>query len=123
MTDLFGIDIAGVLNDSMTQAGGLRPLVLTKSVAGARTPGNLLAGPSVSPTTHTGQGYNENRRARIDGKVQASGKRIGILGASLTPAAVPEVDDTVAMDGATFTITGIPEVDPARALYVCDVQG
>ena len=125
MPNLFGIDIAGILNDAINSAGGLRPATLFKSVNGTRTPGNLGGGtnPTDPPPESSCQVYVEKNTTRIEGTLaQTGGMTIGIIGASISPARVPEPSDEVLVDGVTYTIVSIREVDPADALYVCTVQ-
>jgi hypothetical protein len=42
---------------------------------------------------------------------------VSILGASLSPAVVPAVNDIVVIDGSTFTLVELLNLDPAEALY------
>lgn len=122
MSDLFGLDIAGLVNDAITAAGGVRPATLTKSVNGARTSGALAEGNNPTTTTHTCQAFIDSSIDRLPGQLSAQGGRfVSILGASISPAAVPEPSDVVTVDGVAFSIAEVPEIDPARALYVCRV--
>ena len=123
MPNLFGLNIASILNDALNSAGGLRPAVLTKSVNGTRTPGSLTAGNNPTTTTHNCQAYVERSTERVAGTlVETGGMVVGIIGASIAPSAEPEPSDIVTVDGVDYTIDEISEVDPARALFICSVQ-
>ena len=124
MAKLFGIDIAKLVNSEIKKAGGVRPLTLTKTTPGARTPGDLSAGNNPTTTTHTGAGFVELASARRTGQVGAavSGETISILGASVLPAAEPTVNDTVTLDGSTYLLIKLVSRDPASALYSFEAQ-
>lgn len=124
MADLFGLDIAGIVNDAITQAGGVRPGTLTKTTPGTRTAGNLTGGTNPTTTTHTFQGFVEEKEVRRDNQVGASsfGMTLSILGASVSPEAVPEVNDTAEIDGKTYILVELVSRDPAEALYEFDAQ-
>jgi hypothetical protein len=123
MPDLFGLDIAGILNDAIQSAGGLRSATLTKTVNGTRTPGSLTGGNNATSTSHTCQAYVESSSARREGSLtRVGGTKVGILGASISPAAVPQANDRVTVDGVDYTIVGVPEIDPAQALFICSVE-
>lgn len=124
MADLFGLDIAGIVNDAITQAGGVRPGTLTKTTPGTRTPGDLTGGTNPTTTTHTFQGFidqkAERRKLQIGSTLEA--RAVSILGASVSPEAIPEVNDTVEMDGNTYMLVSLIGRDPAEALYEFDAQ-
>ncbi len=44
MPNLFGIDIAGIINSEIAAAGGVLSGTLTKTAPGTRTAGSLTAG-------------------------------------------------------------------------------
>lgn len=118
MTDLFGLDIAGILSTEISKAGGLRPGTLVKSTPGTRTGGSLTGGTNPTTTNHTLQGFVENREVRLKGQVSASlVPVVAILGASVSPVAVPEVNDKVTIDGVTYTLAELISRDPASALF------
>lgn len=128
MPDLFGLDIAGIVNDAITDAGGLVPLTLTvvTSTEAGRTPGSPSAGRN--PTTtgpHAGQGIIENYDAKeIDGTlIQDGDRKVLILGASLPTGIVPKADDTISIE--SFVGLRVVQVmrDPAAATYECQVRG
>lgn len=123
MPSLFGVDIAGEIARGFASAGNLVPGVLTQKVQGARTPGSLSAGRSTSTSSHAFQGFLEEGQKRIEGTRQTmTGDFISILGASVSPATAPRVNDLVTIEGSTFGLVELIERDPAAALYVFKVQ-
>lgn len=124
MAELFGIDIAGIINTELANAGGVRSGTLTKTAPGTRTGGSLTGGTNPTTTAHTFNGFVETKAKRRRGQVGAEPMAVvTILGASVTPAAVPEVNDTVLIDGATFTLLELLNRDPAEAVYEFRADG
>lgn len=118
MADLFGIDIAGTLNDAMEEAGGLLDGTLTRTTPGTRTGGSLTAGTNPTTTTHTFKGFVETKEKRRPDQVGSRGTAVvTILGASLSPATTPRVNDTATIDGSTYTLLELLSRDPASAVY------
>jgi hypothetical protein len=119
MPNLFGLNIAKIINDAIQSAGGLRPGTLTKVTPGTRTPGSLTGGTNPTTTTHSCSCYvtldSEIRRA---GQVGArKNPQVLILGASVSPTAVPEVNDRIAIDGITYTLIAAIGKDPSGSTY------
>ncbi len=118
MAELFGIDIAQVVADSIADAGNLRPGTLNKIEPGTRTGGNLTAGTNPTSTAHTFQGFVETKTPRREGTIVADPMSVvTILGATVSPAAVPEVNDTAVIDGVTWNLDKLLSRDPAEAVY------
>lgn len=124
MANLFGLDIAGIVNNAISSAGGVRPGILTKTTPGTRTPGDLIGGTNPTMTTHSFQGFVEQKSERRAGQVGASlgGQTVSILGASVSPAAVPAVNDSVTIDSVTYNLVELVSRDPAEALYEFGAQ-
>jgi len=126
MPNLFGLDIAKIINDAIQGAGGLRPGTLTKVIPGTRTPGALTGGTNPTTTTHSCSCYvtldTDIRRA---GQVGTAKSPVGIrkhpkvliLGASISPAATPEITDKITIDGTTYTLLEGIGMDPSGATY------
>jgi len=124
MVELFGIDIAKVVNDSITGAGGVRPGTLTKVTPGTRTGGSLTGGTNPTTTSHSFQGFVETKEVRRDGQVGAGIMAVvTMLGDSVSPTAVPTVNDTVLIDGVTYTLLELLSRDPAEAVYEFAAEG
>jgi hypothetical protein len=124
MDELFGIDIAAEIGDAL--GGQLRPAVLTKVVAGARSPGNLTGGTNPTPTPYECEGFMDTRTAQYRGGtlVRQAGKYASLLGLPLRAHGVePEAGDLVSIDGGPeFRVLEV-EADPAKALFECMVEG
>lgn len=122
MADLFGLDIASILADGFAAAGGLRPGTLTKVTPGTRT--DISGGTNPTETTHTFQGFVEQKAVRRSGVVAADNMSvITILAASISPATVPAVNDTAEIDGTTYTLVELLEEDPASAVFIFAADG
>lgn len=118
MADLFGIDIAGILNDAM--GPGLLEGTLTQITPGVRTPGQLSSGTNPTEAVHTFRGFVERVSASRNWTlVDRHPVRVSILAASLPFEVVPLVGDRVEIDGGIYEIVGDINVDPATALYIC----
>lgn len=123
MPDLFGLDIAGLINDSITAAGGVLDATLTKSTAGTRTPGSLTAGTNPTDAVTSGKGFMDSLGRLEPGEVvQDATNLVTLIGKSFSNgAAVPEEGDLVAIEGGTYTILRVKR-DPAAAVYECQVS-
>lgn len=124
MAELFGLDIAEIVNDSITAAGGVRPGSLLKTTPGTRTGGSLTGGTNPVTTVHTFQGFSETKENRRTGQVGAMSLGIvTILGKSVLPFAVPEVNDVATIDGVDWTLLELMSRDPAEAVYEFRAEG
>lgn len=119
MPNLFGLDIASLVNKSLKSAGGVRPGTLVRSVPGTRTTGALGGGVQPVETSFRFSGFVETKQdRRPDSTVPVSYPRVSILGASLSPATEPAVNDVASVDGRSYRLLELLEADPAGALYV-----
>ena len=118
MPDLFGLDIAGIVNNALTSAGGLVSGTLTSYTPGTRSV-NRTGGTNPTSTSHTFQGFVEVQDGRQTEAVVSPATEVfvNIMGASVDPVAVPKVNDQVTIDGSTYTLTKLASLDPAEALY------
>ncbi len=117
MADLFGIDIAKTVSDSIAAAGGVRPGTLTHISPGTRG-ANPTGGTAPTETSHTFQGFVDQRDVRRTGEVATNNMSVvSMLGASVLPLVVPVVNDRVVIDGVTYTLVELLGLDPASALY------
>lgn len=120
MPNLFGLDIAGIVDSAITAAGGLMPATLTVVTTGTRTVGNLSSGTNPTSTTHTCRGVVLDRvRGEVDVKRTAS--QVGILGASLPAGVDPKPLDRVTIESIAYVIERT-ERDAAGAMHVCHVK-
>lgn len=115
---LFDINLPRILNKELGSL--LLRGTLTKTVEGSRDSNDLLAGPSVTTTTHSFNGfigmYSEYAIATTE--VQAGDLKIMILANSLS-GVVPAIGDKLTIDGGTYTIAAEVVRDPAKATYEC----
>ena len=124
MPNLFGLDIANIVAASIAGAGNVLSCTLTKTAPGTRTGGSLTAGTNSTNTTHTFRGFVETKEVRRDGQVGASvAAVVTVLGATVNPAAVPEVNDEAVVDGVTYVLVELLARDPAAAVYEFMAEG
>jgi hypothetical protein len=124
MPNLFGLDIAKLVNDTIQKAGGVLDGTLSKVVNGARAPGDITAGPSTTVTEYSFKGFIENKtEVRRSGTLVASGgKFVSMLGGSLPSGIEPMTGDLVTIENIEYKIIEVAERDPAAALYVLRVE-
>ena len=122
MPDLFGLDIAGIVADALTSAGGLAAATLVKIYPGSRVPGALTGGVNPTSTSYTTTGILETRAERDwagSGWTMTERKKatITLVGKPLTDAGVtPEAGDRVTLEAVTYEIITVDR-DPAAATY------
>ena len=128
MPNLFGLDIAQIVADSIASAGNLRPGTLTQFAPGTRDPADITGGTNPTSTTHTFQGFVEAEEddsftgRRSETNVSISMRRLSILGATINPATLPDQGDEATVDGVTYRIVEVFEVDAAQAVFICRVE-
>ena len=118
--DLFGVDIAGIIHDNMSD--GFPQMILTKEIAGTRTAGSLTSGQSMTPTSYSCNGFVDTYKAdEIDGTtVKKNDHKILIIGDSIEGGAVPEPGDTITAESENYEIQEDGVIrDPAAATYLC----
>lgn len=122
MPKLFGIDIAGIINQNMGK--GLLSVQLTKSTAGTRTSGQLNEGTNPTTLTYSGRGfisdYKDTEMANTS--IRTSDKKIAILGASLPNGIIPIPGDSILVEGNSYNVVNVKR-DPAAAIYICQSRG
>ena len=120
MPNLFGLDIAAIVNDAIQSAGGVVPAILVRSIT-TDNPTDILGPPTVVERRYSCSGFFENRADEYrDGTlVKRGGAFISILGASLPPGSEPKSGDQIEIDNRVYQLSGIPNLDPAGALFEC----
>ena len=123
MPDLFGIDIAGILWNSIQQAGGLVPLTLRVEVPGERG-ADRTAGNNPTYSDHSGQGIlGDYDDFQIQGtNVERGDRRVTIIARSLSPLTTPSPGDRVEIEGTSYNVVAVKR-DPAAATFTCQVRG
>jgi hypothetical protein len=124
MPDLFGLDIAGIVNDALEEAGGVLSGVLIKVAPGSRTSGSLTSGTNPTETPHSFKGFYDNRQlSRLpETRVQQGDRAVLLLGASISGGVEPEPGDKITMEGETTSVQSIIERDPAAATYIVQTR-
>ncbi len=122
MANLFGVDIAGIIDGAMSS--GLLPATLHSIAIGTRTAGDPTAGTNPTTTDHACRGiqddYNENE---IDGDlVRVGDRKILLIGNSIAELVVPKPNDEVTIEGRRYTVVRVKR-DPAAATYLCQGRG
>ena len=124
--DIFGIDLAGILDQAFEDAGGSFACTLIKERAKARDPMDPTAGRELVPVNIPARGFLDlrKRKAGEDAVERTKGVFV-IFGASLPAAEEPMPGDKIVSptEGKTYTIleAGV-ERDPAGATYECEVM-
>lgn len=119
MPDLFGIDIAGLINEHI--APGLIKAELIVVRGGERTPGNLTGGVNPTETTIEGKGlikdYADGRMG-TGSSIKKGDREILLIANSFAGKPVPKQGDKVTIEGSTYHIVKVKR-DPAAATYKC----
>lgn len=121
--ELFGLDIAEMVNDVM--GDDLVQMTLIKDTIGSRDSDNLAAGQSKTTTSHICNGFTSSYKQKdIAGTtIRINDTKISILGASLSDGIFPVPGDRIITENNTYTIQekGVSR-DPAAAKYDCHVR-
>ena len=123
MTDIFGIDVRGIVAEAISAAGNLQTGVMTRTTPGARDPDH--PGRQRLPTTQrfTLQAIIESKAVRESGSGVVETKPVmTIIGGSIAPPATPAVNDTVLLAGITYTLLRLISADPAQAVFEFEVS-
>lgn len=123
MPDLFGLDIAGIVDDAIQSAGGVLVGQFIKVTEGSRTAGSVTAGRSETEVVYPCRGFIDSRELSQteSSLVQKTGRIVAIMGASIPDDIEPDLNDKVVMEGRTYEILATKR-DPAAALYECLVE-
>lgn len=116
--DLFGVDIAGIIAD--TVAPGLLDVTVTRYAAGTRDPADLTGGKPKTPATVTGiKGIWEDLPTMPPAGVEFElNDRIALLIGDTIPAGgLPLRNDAIEIEGLTLYMFKLLKRDPAAAAY------
>lgn len=122
MPNLFGLDIAGIVNDNL--GSQLLDATLIQVVEGTRSASDPTAGLPTSNRNIPCKGIIDEYLAReIDGTiVQTGDRKILLLGKSIkSGTVVPATGDKIKIEGVVYRILDIKR-DPAAATYVCQAR-
>lgn len=106
---------------------GVRVANLIRVTPGTRTNGALGAGTNPTETLHACRAFvGSFESEQIDGTlIKTEDRIISIFASTILPAAVPEPNDKIAIDGAVYRIVkegfGVQR-DPASVMYSCHAR-
>lgn len=123
MKNLFGMDIAKIINQEVKSCGNLQQGTLRSITPAPLDPLDLDNGEAITFTEHTFQGFLEQVEERREDMVSAGFiSKLLMLGDSINPKITPKVNDEVTFDGINYTLTMLMERDGAGATYVFRVR-
>ena len=122
MVQLFGVDIAQILNDAISS--GLLDLTVIELVDSVLDPSDPTAAPTRTPINHIGKGILSDFSDfhREDTTILDGDRKITIIANSLVPFIKPIPGFRITISGQTYDIVGPVETDPAEATFVCQVR-
>ena len=125
MPDLFGLDIAAIIDDAM--GADLLQGQLRKKArkSGGRPAGSLTAGNAEDfgdPVAFNGFMEERTEENRGGSLTRLEGRVISVLGGSLPDDTTPERGDSLTLEGKTYIIIETMR-DPAGAVFECMVEG
>jgi hypothetical protein len=118
MPDIFGVNIAGLINDALGDLVFDQQLIKVSSTRDPSDSTKRIQLRTVYPCKGFIDSYAD---VWVDGAmVQASDRKIIILGDTLDSGTIPECGDEISAEGKTFTIVanGVTR-DPAGATFEC----
>jgi hypothetical protein len=117
-SELFGVDIAGLVADAM--GGQLFPVTITRNTEGERDPDDLTGGKPRVPATVTGiDGFWEDftRDPPPGVEVQLGDRKAVLIGDTIPAGGHPKRDDAITIEGQTLFMVQLMSRDPASAVY------
>ncbi|MBL4904287.1 MAG: hypothetical protein JKY62_16815 [Desulfocapsa sp.] len=118
MPDIFGIDLAGILADSLGSLVFDQTLIKVTSIRDPDDSSKRIK----TKVSHIHKGFIDVYEDTFvnGGLVKMTDRKIVMLGATLPTGVVPEPGDQIIAEGRTFTIVADGVVrDPAGATYEC----
>lgn len=121
MVELFGIDIAALVDENLSD--GVLDATLTKFTPGTRTPSDLASGTNPTPEVFTAKGFIEDYTDRDfeNTQIEIGDRRITLIANSIQNMAIPETGDRVFIEGESWNIKRVKR-DPAAATYLCQAR-
>lgn len=123
MSDLFGIDVAGIVADEM--GDGLLPATLKKIKTYTPSTRDPTGPPRTTSEGHSCSGVRLelSQFDRTLDVAKLSSAKVMLLAGTLPAGVEPETGDQITIDGATKTIVedGV-KCDPAKATWTCYVR-
>ena len=123
MAEIFGLDVQALVAEAIQSAGGLTAAVLVKAVPGGRDTSNPTVLLASTTTRHTLELAVETKQSRRPGSVVSETLLIcTIITGTISPPAVPAVNDTIEVGGVSYTLIQLLQADPAGATHAFEVQ-
>lgn len=123
MGDLFGLPIAQLVAAALDDAGNLQQGTLLKATPGVEDPNDPTAPVPETITRHSFQGFIEQGAVRRDDTLIAEPTPImTIIGASVSPAAEPKINDRAELADMTWELERLIRRDPAGATFEFSVK-
>lgn len=119
--ELFGIDIAGIVDDNISD--GVLPATLTKVTDGTRDSNNLAGGLNPVETPYSARGFIDSYTDdQINNTtILRNDRQITLIGNSIEGLQIPATGDIITIEGSAFDIINVTR-DPAAATYVCQAR-
>lgn len=122
MPELFGIDIAALVNDAISGAGGLQAGTLIRQAPADRSIDDLTSAPTTREVTFDFQGFVATQSIRReDTLIVETVAVLTIIGRSIQPLTTPLVNDRAEINEITYELTRLIRSDPASAVYEFEV--
>lgn len=120
--EIFGVDLAGIIADKV--APGLHDVVITREIAGARTPGNLTGGRAKTYPTFTGiKGIWEDvpRTPPAGVTIELNDRVALLIGDTIPAGGRPQRNDAIRINGITLYVVQLIAEDAVSAhlKYLC----
>ena len=118
MVELFGIDIAQLIDDNISD--GLPDVVLIKVTPGTRDPSDVTGGTQPTSASFAAKGFIEDYTdfEFNSTSVQIGDRKITLIGNSIESLQIPDTGDRITIEGETWNIMNVKR-DPAAATYIC----
>lgn len=117
--DLFGVDIAGIIADSM--GDGLLDVVVTRYTEGARDQNSLTGGKAKTPATVVGvKGFWDDFTGQPPPgiEIELGDRKAVLIGDTIPAGGHPVRNDAITIEGVTLYAVQLVSRDPAAAVYV-----
>jgi hypothetical protein len=117
-SELFGVDIAGIIADNMT--GQLFPVTVTRYTEGARAGDNLTGGKPKTPAVVVGiEGFWEDftRQPPPGVELELGDRKAVLIGDTIPADGHPVRNDRITIEEQTLWVVQLISRDPASAVY------
>lgn len=118
MTEMFGIDISGLIAGAM--AGQLFPVTITRYAEVAEDPNDLTGGGRTPTPVDGAEGFWEDFTGTPPPGVvvELNDRKAVLIGDTIPAGATPRRGDAITIEGQTLYAVKLISRDPASAVYV-----